>query len=200
MMKTDYYFAVTSSRMEPNDQAIPLPPAKENALLAILPEDGDYTYLAIRGDTHYECIKVENRDGSMVVTRGIEGTNSVTHHTGSCVGSVAPATIAAIKDLICNYSCCEDGCPCDPVQAAGQALAPARVGERWEGSVSFAGSLPMTVGVSDLPSWMSAEAKHNTVRLSGTPPVVGTYNFSAAATNCGGTSIATQSCTLIVRD
>lgn len=199
MMKTDYYFAYTSGRMEPGDKSLPLSAKDTAALAAILPDDGDYTYLAVRGDTHYECVKVENAAGVLTVTRGIENTTPVTHHAGSCIGSVAPATIAAIKDMICNYSCCEDGCPCTPVQAAGQAMAPARVGVRWEGSVSFSGSLPMTVGVSDLPSWMSAQAKQNSVILTGTPPQAGTFSFSAAASNCGGTSVATQACVLTVQ-
>lgn len=178
------FTATLSAKLERGDLVLPLSRTDEMALKSYIP-DGEYTYLTIRDTTGTEIVKVEHVCSELVLTRAQDGTLERTFPKGSCVRF--EMTPAAVKDLICTYDCCEDGeCPCEPVQAAGFVLPPARVGIPWKGTAVFTGDLPMELAVTGTPSWMSVTAGTNFVKLEGTPSAAGDFIISVAATNCNG--------------
>lgn len=192
-MQTVSFSGFLNNRLEATDVYLPLCEASRADLLNILAEENSYIYLTLRGDTQMETVRARAEGGYVIIDRGLEGTTAVLHHHGTCVSSVSPTVIAVIKDLICNYSCCEDGdCPCTAVSYAGAVLPNAFVGQAWGGSVVFAGDPPFNMGVDDAPSWMQVSQVGNMLQLSGTPAFAGTFSFSVAATNCNGTQIATK--------
>lgn len=190
---SDYFSANINGRLESTDVYLPLNPPAEADLLNILADPASYIILTLKGERFIETVKATNQQGTIILERGLEGTTPVLHHFGTCISSVTPTILAVIKDLICNYSCCEDGdCPCTAVEYVASTLPVGHVGQAWQGSVVFSGSLPMTVAVAATPAWMHAIQHGNSVFLSGVPDMAGTFTFSAAATNCNGTNIATQ--------
>ena len=196
MLKTPVEFTASlSDRLDKGDRSLPLNTTDENRLKAAVP-DGDYTYLVIRDPTGAEIVKVENTCGTLLVTRGQDGTTARNFPRGSCIRY--ETTPAIVKDLICNYDCCADQeCPCDPVAAAGITLPAVRAGAAFNGSAVFTGDVPMTIAVDGAPSWMDVSIGANYVTMSGTATGVGTFNISVAATNCDG-MVAVQQATLTV--
>lgn len=189
---TDFFTAYLNEKLEANEVYLPLNDSAYADLLSNLLNSADYTYLSLRGDTNFETVSVRNDGGTLVLTRGLSGTTAVTHHYGTCVSTISPTVIAAIKDLHCNYSCCEDGdCPCEAVVFRGAIMPDGNVGRAWGGSVVFSGDLPMELAVYGNPSWMTVTAGSNYIEFAGTPVASGTYTFSVAATNCNGTGLAT---------
>lgn len=197
--KNEMFSAMTQCVMLPEDAAIPLSPAAENDLMALLSEDGDYTFASLRSDTKYEAVRIQNNDGLLVVTRGIAGTQAEKHPFGTCVSLAQPAVIAAVKDLICNFNCCEDEpCECVPVAVGGSILPTAYRNLPWNGTVSFTGDMPMALAVDMRNAkWINAVQNGNAVHLSGTPPETGRYSFSVSASNCNG-KVATKACEVVV--
>ncbi len=107
--------------------------------------------------------------------------------------------MAVIKDLICNYSCCEDAdCPCIAVTYTASSIPTGNVGKEWQGSVIFSGDLPMVAAIASAPEWMKVVQQNNALVLTGTPDAEGTFPFSVAATNCNGTKLATQALSVTV--
>ena len=198
-MKTEYFSAFLSERLEATDVYLPLSRPAEADLVSLLPGKDDYIFLTLKGDVHMETVKARNENGTLIIERGVEGTEAVLHHYGTCVVSVSPTVVAVMKDLICNYSCCEDGdCPCVGVAYAGAVLPEAHVGKVWEGSVVFAGDAPIKMGIDNAPDWMNVSQQGGLMRLYGTPAVSGTVPISVSATNCNGTQIATKALELTV--
>jgi hypothetical protein len=193
MLKTPVYFTVTlNTRLDKADRLLPLTVNDEASLKAAIP-DGDYTYLVVRDHTGAEIVKVENTCDTLLVTRGEDGTEARNFPRGSCVRfEMVPAVV---KDLICNYDCCEDECPCVAAAPAGISLPGFMVGMPWTGSAVFTGDTPMTIGVTGVPTWATVEVGANFVTFTGLPTVTGTHVISVAATNCDG-SIAIQTGTL----
>lgn len=185
-LANEFFSAYTLHTMEAEDRSLPLCDSARADLLALLDGDDYYLYLSIADDLHFETVKAVNDHGTLVLTRGIAGTTAVRHPAGSCVKAVSPTILETIKDLICNYKCCEGDCPCEPVSFAGATLPQGTAGQVWHGVVIFSGSAPVKCGVSALPAWMSAKATDNVVELSGTPPDPGEWVVSCAATNCSG--------------
>lgn len=198
-MRTEYFSAFTNSRVEATDIYLPLPPAAAADLVNLLDDNDAYIYLTLKGDTYMETVRVRNEGGVLIMDRGMEGTVAVLHHYGTCVTAVSPTVLAVMKDLICNYSCCEDGdCPCVAVTYTGAVLPEAHVGIAWEGSVVFSGDTPISMGVENTPDWMNVTQQSGLMQLTGTPTVEGVFSFSVAATNCNGTEIATKTLSLTV--
>ena len=197
-LKHLFFAARLCDRLEASEVHLPLSKAATADLLDNLPEADDYAFLSLKGDVEYEVVKVRNEGGTLLIERGLEGTTAVLHHHGTCVNTVSPLTVAVIKDMICNYECCEGDCPCEAVAYAGASLPPAYLDAEWKGMVAFVGDTPMTLGAANVPSWMKVEAVNNTLMLSGTPHVVGTFSFSVAATNCNGKHVAVQTLTVDV--
>lgn len=191
-LKHLFFTARLCDRLEASEVHLPLSKAATADLLNHLPEADDYAFLSLKGDVEYEVVKVRNEGGTLLIERGLEGTTAVLHHHGTCVVTVSPLVVAVIKDMICNYECCEGDCPCEGVAGAAWSIPDAYVDKAWEGSVVFSGDLPMTLGVANAPSWMKVEAVNNMLVLSGTPHIAGTFTFSVAATNCNGKYVATE--------
>lgn len=198
-LKHLFFAARLCDRLEASEVHLPLSKAATADLLTVLPNEDDYVFLSLRGDVEYEVVKVRNESGTLLLERGMEGTNAVLHHHGTCVSTVSPLVVAVIKDMICNYECCEGDCPCEGVVAGGWTIPDAYVDKPWEGGIVFAGDLPMTMGISNAPSWMKAKSVNNVLELSGTPHIAGTFTFSVAATNCNGKYVASQTLTVTVR-
>lgn len=198
-MQTEYFSAYLSERLEATDVYLPLADAARLDLINVLSDADSYIFLTLKGDTHMETVRARREGGYILLDRGLEGTTAVLHHYGTCVTSVSPTVIAAMKDLICNYSCCEDGdCPCVAVTYAGAVLPEAHAGVAWEGSVVFGGDAPIHMGIEGAPSWMNVSQQGNLLKLYGTPTTNGIFPFSVAATNCNGTQIATKALSLTV--
>lgn len=197
MIANEYFSAYTSAVMQAGDNYLPLCASAESDLVKLLGEDG-YTYLSILDDTNMEAVKVTNDHGTLVVERGLEGTKAVTHPSGSCVKSVSPVVLAAVKDLICNYDCCSGDCVCVPVSKHFLDIPQGKVGQAWTGAVVFDGAPPVTCGVGDVPAWLSAKSMGSAIILSGTPTKAGEYIISFAATNCNGTAVHTGTAKIII--
>jgi len=175
---------------------LPLRDNDRNRLLSIIPEN-DEMFLTIKDGLHTEWIRAENQCGTIVLTRGIAGSEARKFPRGSCV--LFETSLPLIQWLICNYDCCVDmDCPCIEIENAGVVFPAARVNYPWEGSAIFKGDLPITFGITGMPSWMTAEQGANYVRLYGTPNGAGTYTISIAGTNCSGKYVAIQSAELEV--
>lgn len=186
---TDFRATLTA-KLEQGALLLPISDADRLDLISQLGEDGNYTYLTIRAENiRSEIVKVTVQCGELVLTRGQDGTKDLAFPRGSCV--LFTLTPAIVKDLICNYDCCEDEeCPCVEVTAAGATLPAGTVGASWSGVFVFTGDVPMAI-VADVPTWMTVVQSANYLTLSGTPPIAGTYNVAASATNCSG-AIAIQ--------
>ena len=198
MYKNEYFSATLNNRLEATDQYLPLHRAAEADLKALLADPDDYIYMSLKSDTDMETVKVRNEHGTLIMERGVEGTTPTTMPFGTCVVSISPTVIAAIKDMVCNYQCCEGDCPVVQAQYSGHLLPPAFVGIDWNGIVAFAGDLPMNIVLKGAPAWMRAVQRSNTLELSGRPDLAGTTVFSVAATNGNGTNLDTQSLSVTV--
>ncbi len=197
---SDYFSAMINAKLEATDVYLPLDEAAKADLLKILADPKAYTYLTLKGEQHFETVKVINQQSTLILERAREGTKAVLHHFGTCISTVSPTVLAVIKDLVCNFDACCEGnpCPCEPVTYVGAVLPTGRVAQEWKGSAVFKGGLPMITAVNGTPTWMSVIQNQNAVFLSGTPTAAGTFSFSVAATNCNGTVIVTQPLTVTV--
>ncbi len=184
MFKNKYFTTFLTRKLEASDLDLPIVEKAKADLLDLLSGEDDYTYLSIVGDTDMETVKVRNDHGTLLLERGIGGTKPQTFTYGACIRTVSPTIIAAIKDLVCNYACCEGPCECEPVEVTGH--------------VAFHGSMPMTLGANGAPDWMRVETKANTVTLSGTPNVSGQFSMSVCATNCNGTAVSSIPITITI--
>lgn len=186
MLKTPIALSITlADKLGKDDRYLPLSESNEALLVAAIPNEGDYCYLTIREPSGAEVVKVTNTCGVFTIDRGEDGTDARTAPRGSCVRW--EMTPQQVKDLICNYNCCEDGdCPCEAVGAGGITVPTGIVNQAWNGSAVFTGDAPMQIAVSGMPSWMKATVYQNSVQLEGTPNFAGTSEITVAATNCDG--------------
>ena len=186
MFKNKYFTTFLTRKLEAGDLDLPIVEKAKADLLDLLSGEDDYTYLSIVG--------------TLLLERGIGGTKPQTFTYGACIRTVSPTIIAAIKDLVCNYACCEGPCECEPVEVGGYALPDCTKGQPWTGHVAFQGSMPMTLGANGAPAWMKVETKANTVTLSGTPNVSGQFSMSVCATNCNGTAVSSIPITITIAE
>ena len=146
------FSATLHDTIQPDTMYPPLTKADESRLLALLGED-EAIYLTIDDGVYKEWVLVRNECGFLIMERGVHGSEPRKFIKGSCL--FFETSVPVIKWLICNHDCCEDeDCPCVPVKAAGMVLPPVRAGVPWKGSAVFTGDLPMSIGVTGLPSWM----------------------------------------------
>lgn len=106
-MKYENFSAYTTKGIGADAVHLPLTREAYADLLALLKENEDYIFLALVGGNEYEVVKTRNVSGVLVMERGMENTATQPHHLGTCVQSISPLFIAVMKDLICNYDCCE---------------------------------------------------------------------------------------------
>lgn len=103
----DFFSAFTTQRLSATDVYLPLDAAAHADLLRFT-TDGNYTYASLVDDTTMETVIIHNDHGTLIMERGREGTPAVAHPPGTCIHTVSPTIIAAIKDLICNWECCKN--------------------------------------------------------------------------------------------
>ena len=175
-----------------DDKYLPLTAADSAKLLAHVP-DGESTFLTISDESYKEYVRVDNTDGTLILTRGID-SDAHKFPKGSCV--YFENSLPVTKWLICNYECCTGDCPVDPVVASGFVLPKGKVGNAWEGSFVFSGDLPIQYGITGLPAWLNATWEGNYVKLSGVPTASGYFTISVAASNDRGSNIAIQQGTI----
>lgn len=178
-----------------DDVYLPLSQTDTARLQAYLPNDGDEAYLVITDGVYRENVLVTLLHGTLVATRGID-SDAHKFPKGSCI--FFEVSIPVVKWLICNHNCCDGDCPVDAVKAQGVVLPTATVGLPWVGTAVFSGDLPMQIGVTGLPSWVTATQRGTTLVLTGTPTGAGTYAISIAAANNGGQNIEVQQGTITV--
>lgn len=191
LVTPDYFMASTVGVIDVQSVDLPLSRGAHADLANMLREPDDYIYLTIRSDTHMETVKVRNEAGYLIMERGLEGTKPAKHHVGSCVSSVSPTTVAVIKDLICNWSCCNgEPCPCSGATLEGiTVISEGQVGRPYKAVLTFGGTLPMTISVGGLPEWATAVQTNNTVTITGTPDMAKETKCAIAVSNCGGASL-----------
>lgn len=192
MMHTPVGFITTlASKYLKTDINLPIPNEDLATLISLLNiSTNDFVYLTITDEISLEVIKVSGGCGSLVVERGIDGTNPQTFPKGSCVSF--RITPAIVKELICTHKCCVDEC-CVPVTVALGTLANGNVGVPYLSSIIFNGSTPMSIAVSNAAPWMSVTTGSNHVSFQGIPSVPGNYTISIAATNCHNDLVTTAS-------
>ena len=164
-------------------------------------ETGNYTFLSIRNPTHLETVRARAEGGYILLDRGLEGTEAVKHPYGACVTTISPTIVAVIKDLFCNYSCCQGAvCDCTAVTIAAADLPDANVGVPWEGTVTLSGTLPIDAAVTGAPLWMRVVQERNMLRLSGTPDVAGAVSLLVEAANCNNTAHVSEAVQVVVKE
>lgn len=199
-MATEFFSASLIDKINPDDVFLPLGEGAKADLLNIL-KGGKYIYLSVRSEYAHETVRVRNEAGTLIMDRGIEGTEPAKHHIGTCVSSISPTVVAMIKDLICNYDCCDSECLCVPVTFEGyDIIAEGQVGQHYRAELTFAGTLPMNISLSNAPSWVTAVQTKNRLVVSGTPDTAGSFQCNIAVTNCNGTSIIQQGFTISVKE
>lgn len=196
MFVSEYFDASLSAKLTADAVLLPLDDGAMADLLNLLTDSDDYTFLAIKSEQSYEVVKAHKEGGLIALDRGQEGTTAVLHPMGACVATVSPLTLAVMKDIVCNYECCQGDCVCEPVSLVGAFGIPSRIHSLAElnGFVAFQGDGPITAGVDKAPDWLTVTQTGNVVRLSGIVPQPSRdeafVSFSVAATNCNGTSVA----------
>ena len=192
-LKNETFEAITTTAISSDDTYLPLVTAAESDLKTLLSDDGAYIFLAVADCSSYEVVKVTVKADVLTMERGQGGTCAVAHGCGARVFAPSPLLVATVKDLICNYDCCEDPCcETEPVTIAGAVVPPATMGTRWDGYVVFTGSGTVNAGVNNTPSWMNVEYQNKTLHLYGTPDTAGTFTVSVAGTNCYGENVVTD--------
>ena len=189
---TEYFSAFTPEKVEATDVYLPLSDSAKADLLALLDDESKYIFLSLKDEVNLETVKVKASGGLLIMERGLEGTEAVLHPLDTCVSSVSPTLIATMKDLICNYECCEGGCPVVAVRYSTATLPAANVGKSWSGTVEFTGSTPMTLNAANPPSWMNVTQSKTTLLLSGTPTTAGSVSVGVFGINGDGTNVATK--------
>lgn len=197
---SEYFDASTTAKMTADAVNLPLSDSAMADLLGLLTDTDDYTYLALKSEQTYEVVKAHKVGSMVVLDRAQEGTRAVLHPMGTCVAAVSPLTLAVMKDLLCNYECCQGDCVCEPVSLAGIYGLSNDVwaGNPLEIAVVFSGDLPMTVGVNNVPEWLGVTQENRVIKLTGTVPWPSSpnrfdeafVNFTVAAANCNGTAVA----------
>lgn len=201
MLKNEYFSASLNAKLEATDVYLPVCDSAAADLRALLTEPDQYMYLTLKDDVHFETVKVRNEQGTLMLERGLEGTEATKHPFGTCIVSVSPTVVALIKDLICNYECCNGPCPVTPPSFAGMTMPlSGNVGTEWNGCAIFDGTSPMTIAINGAPAWMEATQVGSTLVLKGVPDKAGTTVMSIAATNGNGTNIVSQPVTVVVQD
>lgn len=186
MFVSEYFDASLSAKLTADAILLPLDDGAMADLLNLLTDSDDYTFLAIKSEQSYEVVKAHKEGGLIALDRGQEGTTAVLHPMGACVATVSPLTLAVMKDIVCNYECCQTDCVCEPV-TFGSAMLPTPVANKeYVGAVIFNGDLPITIGVNDATSsWITVTQEGRIAKLSGMP--TGTSGrISLAAANCNG--------------
>ena len=195
---TEDFQAFLSSPLEASEVYLPLGSSAYADLLRLLSENGSYTYLTIKDDTHMETVKAYAQGGYILLDRAQEGTVAVKFSYGACVTTISPTIVAVIKDLFCNYSCCGGGtCDCTSVTLAASDLPDGNVGVAWNGTITLGGTVPIDASVV-APSWMTVVQERNVLRLSGTPTTAGSFTIQVNATNCNATSRLTEALQLVI--
>lgn len=199
-LKNETFEAITTTAISADDTYLPLSTPAESDLKALLSDDDAYILLAVADCSSYEVVKLTLVADTLTMDRGIGGTCAVAHGCGARVFAPSPLLVATIKDLICNYNCCEDPCcATEPVAIAGRVIPPATIGTEWDAYVVFTGSGTVNAGVNNTPSWMNVEYQNKTLHLYGTPDTAGTFTFSVAGTNCNGENVVTSTITVEVQ-
>lgn len=200
-VRNEYFSASLITKIEATDVYLPLSMSAEADLKALLETPDAYVYLTLKDDLYLETVKVKNVQGTLMMERGVEGTVATSHPYGTCVAAVSPTIVALIKDLICNYECCEGPCPVEPVALAGYATpTEGNVGVEWTGAVIFSGTAPMTIVVNSAPSWMEAVQIGSTIKLRGVPDKTGTTVMTVAATNGNGTNVVSTALEVVIKN
>lgn len=172
-----------NSQLEPEGVHLPLTSIDSARLLSLIPS-GEFTFLTLKAPFAMEHVAITNQGGTLVMERGVNGTQAQRFPHGSCV--FFENSTAVTKWLICNHDCCADNpCDCVPVAVAGTHSPGGKVGDVWTGVAVFSGTGPIRIGASSRPSWMIATVGSNAIILSGIPTSPGTVTVSVAAANCG---------------
>ena len=198
---TEIFGAALNQSMEKDETTLPVGNAAYADLVALLKEEGDYTFASLKSESTYETVKLSVVAGTLVVERAQEGTEAVKHPCGTMVCLVSPTTVAAIKALICEYDCCEDEeCPCDSVTVGGAWTPDGVVNRKWTGAVVFSGAQPMTISMLDTPSWIEATIEGNVLTMTGTPTFANIYEFTVVAANCNGNSVVGKQLSVVITE
>lgn len=197
---TEFFSASTSEKMEATDVYLPLSESAKADLLTLLDNEDKYVFLTLKDEVNLETVKATVSGDTIILERGLEGTEAVLHPLGTCVVSVSPTIMAAIKDMVCNYQCCEGGCAVEPVAFDSAYLPASYVGKAWGGILRFTGSSPMKLGIANPPAWMTVVQVKNEIQMSGTPTEAGQLSLGAFGVNGDGTNSVTKEVLLTVAE
>ena len=197
---TEFFSASTSEKMEATDVYLPLSESAKADLLTLLDNEDKYVFLTLKDEVNLETVKATVSGDTIILERGLEGTEAVLHPLGTCVVSVSPTIMAAIKNMVCNYQCCEGGCAVEPVAFDSAYLPASYVGKAWEGILRFTGSSPMKLGIANPPAWMTVVQVKNEIQMSGTPTEAGRLSLGAFGVNGDGTNSVTKEVLLTVAE
>ena len=199
---TEDFQAYLSNPLEAGEIYLPLSHPPYADLLAMLSSNaGNYTFLTIKDDTHLETVKARAEGGYILLERGQAGTVAVKFGYGACVTTVSPTIVAVIKDLFCNYSCCNGGtCDCTGVSLAAYDLPDANVGVAWAGFITLSGTVPIEAAVKNAPAWMTITQERNVITLTGTPTTAGAVSLLVEANNCNATARISEVLQLVINE
>lgn len=199
---TETFQAYLNNPLAADEVYLPLGSSAYADLLALLSSGaGNYTFLTIKDDTHLETVKARAEGGYILLERGQGGTTAVKFGYGACVTTVSPTIVAVIKDLFCNYSCCDGGtCDCTNVYLVDAKLSDGNVGVEWTGIITLGGTVPIEAAVKNAPAWMTIVQERNVLTLTGTPTEAGSLSLLVEATNCNATAKISEVLQLVINE
>lgn len=98
----EYFQAEFAARLDADATDLPLEQAPYIALMAILPNEGDYIYATIRSSFGYETVKVARAGQGLYLVRGLCGTKAQVHPYGATIATPNPTIYAVLQDLTGN--------------------------------------------------------------------------------------------------
>lgn len=99
------YSVTLTGKLPARDRFLPIGREQSERLLTLL-EWGDYTHMELVDGLVSEAVKVENYCGRLLLTRGVEGTKTLSFRCGSCVTFIM--TPQGVRDMVCQgYECSE---------------------------------------------------------------------------------------------
>lgn len=199
---TEPFQAFLSATLDYCDTHLPLSDNAHADLLKLLKEEGSYTFLSLRDDVHFETVKAYARNGCFIlIDRGLVGTMPAKFSFGTCVSTLSPTAVAAMRAMLDETALC--GYDPDAMGAPpGVAFTDLPIGSArtyWRGMVVFSGTLPIHVTASGVPSWLTVTQLGNMIELTGTPPVATTTTISLHARNNQENSEINQQFSIVVR-
>lgn len=94
------YRVLLTGKLPAKNRFLPISAEDTINLLARLENEGDYTYMSLQDGRSIEVIKVQNYCGRLLITRGLEGTRTLSFRCDTCLEHIITPT--AVREYVCQ--------------------------------------------------------------------------------------------------